>query len=95
MATLSRELRRSLENTVRAARRIAETGSHKVIEQLGVHHHEPWSSMTPEQRELRNALRAHGRQLGDHRDERRGTQAIGRLTTECAYEHWHRMLFAN
>lgn len=94
MATLSRELRRSLENTVREARRIAETGARKVIEQLAVHHHEPWSSMTPEQRELRNALRAHGRQLGDHRDERRGTQAIERLTTECAYEHWHRMLFA-
>jgi hypothetical protein len=50
--------------------------------------------MTPEQRELRNALRAHGRQLGDHRDERRGVQAIDRLSTECAYEHWHRMLFA-
>jgi len=94
MATLSRELRRSLENTVRAARRIAETGARKVIEHLAVHHHEPWSSLTPEQRELRNALRAHGRQLGDRRDERRGTQAIERLTTECAYEHWHRMLFA-
>lgn len=94
MQTLSRELRRSLENTVREARRIAEGGARKVIEQLAVHHHEPWSSMTPEQRVLRNALRAHGRQLGDHRDERRGVQAIDWLTTECAYEHWHRMLFA-
>ena len=94
MATLSRELRRSLENTVREARRVAEAGARKVIEQLAVHHHEPWTSMTPEQRELRNALRAHGRQLGDRRDERRGAQAIDRLTTECAYEHWHRMLFA-
>jgi hypothetical protein len=94
MQTLTRELRRSLENTVRQARRIAETGARKVIEQLAVHHHEPWLSMTPEQRELRNALRAHGRQLGDRRDERRGVQAIDRLTTECAYEHWHRMLFA-
>ena len=94
MQTLTRELRRSLENTVREARRIAEGGARKVIEQLAVHHHEPWSSMTPEQRVLRNALRAHGRQLGDRRDERRGVQAIDRLTTECAYEHWHRMLFA-
>lgn len=94
MATLTRELRRSLENTVRAARRIAEAGARQVIEQLAVHNHEPWSSMTPEQRELRNALRAHGRQLGDRRDERRGVQTIDRLTTECAYEHWHRMLFA-
>jgi len=94
MGSLSRELRRSLENTVRAARRAAETGAHKAIEQLAVHHHEPWPSMTPVQRELRNRLRAHGRQLGDRRDERRGMQAINHLTTECAYEHWHRMLFA-
>jgi hypothetical protein len=94
MPTLTRELRRSLENTVRAARRVAEEGAHKAIEQLAVHHHEPWPSMTPAQRELRNRLRAHGRQLGDRRDERRGTQGIDRLATECAYEHWHRMLFA-
>ena len=94
MQTLSRELRRTLENTVRQARRIAEAGARKAIEQLAVHHHEPWSNMTLEQRVLRNALRAHGRQLGDRRDERRGVQAIDRLTTECAYEHWHRMLFA-
>src|SRR3972149_9207809 len=93
MQTLTRELRRSLENTVREARRIAEGGARKVIEQLAVHPHEPWPSMTPDQIELRNALRAHGRQLGDRRDEHR-VQTIGRLTTECAYEHWHRMLFA-
>ena len=94
MTTLTRELRRSLENTVREARRTAETGARKVIEQLAVHHHEPWPSMTPAQRELRNRLRAHGRQLGDRRDDRRGVQGIDRLTTECAYEHWHRLLFA-
>ena len=94
MTTLTRELRRSLENTVRAARRTAEAGALKVIEQLAVHHHEPWPSMTPAQRELRNRLRAHGRQLGDRRDDRRGVQNIDRLTTECAYEHWHRLLFA-
>jgi hypothetical protein len=94
MSTLSRDLRRALENTVRQARRTAEAGARKVIEQLAVHHHEPWPSMTPAQRELRNRLRAHGRQLGDRRDDRRGVQSIDRLTTECAYEHWHRMLFA-
>lgn len=94
MATLSRDLRRLLESTVREARRTAETGARKVIEQLAVHHHEPWPSMPPAQRELRNRLRAHGRALGDRRDDRRGVQGIDRLTTECAYEHWHRMLFA-
>jgi len=50
--------------------------------------------MSPEQRQLRNRLRAHGRQLGDLRDDKRGTQSIDRLVGECAYEHWHRMLFA-
>jgi len=94
MDTLARDLRRELERTVRQARRVAETGARKVLEQLAVHHHEPWGGMTPEQRALRIRLRAHGRQLGDHRDPKRGTQAIGRLMQECAYEHWHRMLFA-
>ena len=50
--------------------------------------------MTPEQRALRNRLRAHGRQLGDRRDRQKGKQTIERLIQECAYEHWHRMLFA-
>lgn len=94
MASLDRTLRRQLENTVKQARRVAEAGARKAIESLAVHHHEPHSSMTSAQRTLRNRLRAHGRQLGDHRDERRGTQTVDRLVGECAYEHWHRMLFA-
>lgn len=94
MVTLSKDLRRNLENTVKEARRVAEEGAKKAIESLAVHHHEPWTGLTSEQRTLRNRLRAHGRQVGDKRDERRGTQAIDRIITECAYEHWHRMLFA-
>jgi len=43
---------------------------------------------------LRNRLRAHGRQLGDQLDEKKGTQTVDRLAAECAYEHWHRLLFA-
>ena len=50
--------------------------------------------MDSEARQLRNRLRAHARQLGDKRDPKRSTQAIDRLVRECAYEHWHRMLFA-
>lgn len=94
MASLDRTLRRGLENTVKQARRVAEVGARKALESLAVHHHEPHSSMTTAQRALRNRLRAHGRQLGDHRDERKGTQSVQRLSGECAYEHWHRMLFA-
>ena len=94
MASLARDLRKDLEKTVKQARRVAEIGARKVLEQLGVHHHEPYGFMSPEQRTLRNRLRAHGRQLGDRRDPQKGTQVIGRLVQECAYEHWHRMLFA-
>ena len=50
--------------------------------------------MTPDDRKLRNQLRAHGRQLGDRRDAQRETQDIEHLVQACAYEHWHRMLFA-
>ena len=34
MATLARDLRKELERTVRQARRVAETGAKKVLEQL-------------------------------------------------------------
>lgn len=94
MASLDRNLRRDLENAVKKARRVADAGARQVLEQLAVNHHEPWPALTPEQRKLRNRLRAHGRQLGDRFDEKRGTQGIERLAGECAYEHWHRLLFA-
>ena len=42
---------------------------------------------------LGSRMRAHSRQLGDRRDPK-GVQATTRLVQECAYEHWHRMLFA-
>jgi hypothetical protein len=95
MSTLSREHRRMLENTVAQARVIAEEGAQKVLrDQYAVHHHEPWAHMTADDRKLRNQLRAHGRQLGDRRDPKRETQEIEHLVQACAYEHWHRMLFA-
>jgi N-6 DNA Methylase. len=93
MASLDRNLRKDLENAVKKARRVADAGARQVLEQLAVNHHEPWGALTPEQRKLRNRLRAHGRQLGDRLDEK-GTQSIDRLAAECAYEHWHRLLFA-
>jgi hypothetical protein len=94
VAVLDRNLRRDLENAVRKARSGSEVGARKALELLAVHHHEPYGTLSLAQRSLRNRLRARGRQLGDRRDERRGTQRIDRLVAECAYEHWHRMLFA-
>jgi hypothetical protein len=94
MAILTRELRNILESTVLQARRAGEAGARKALDHLAVPEKDAWSGMTPDQKKLRNRLRAHGRQLGDKRDEKRETQTIDRLAQECAYEHWHRMLFA-
>ena len=91
--SLQRELRKQLENTVKAARKVAEEGARKAIERLGVGEREAPGRITPDEQALRR-LRAHGRQLGDQREARRGTQTTGRLVAECAYEHWHRLLFA-
>jgi hypothetical protein len=93
-ATLTRELRRQLESTVRAARRAAEEGAAKSLEQLGIGHARAPAHLSADQAKLRNALRAHGRQLGDVRKVSTGDQATARLVAEVAYENWHRMLFA-
>lgn len=94
MASLNRTLRKDLETTVKKARRAAEAGARKAVAQLGVGETEAPKHLSTEQRTLRNRLRAHGRQLGDRRDPKTGVQEAARLVQECAYEHWHRMLFA-
>ena len=94
MKTLSTEHRRQLERTVVAARDVAEAGAQGALETLAVHHHEPYGHMSGEQRRLRNRLRAHARHRGDRVDARTGSHTIDHLVQECAYEHWHGMLFA-
>ena len=79
MITLSRDLRRLLEKTVRKARAVAEVGAVKVMESLAVGRREPWESITPDGRALRNRLRVHGRYLGDRRDPRSGVQETRNL----------------
>lgn len=95
MPSLSKEHRKLLENTVAAVRAIAVKGATAVLRnQLAVGEPAAWPHMSPEECDLRTALRAHGRQLGDKRDSQRGTQQLDHLIQACAYEHWHRMLFA-
>jgi hypothetical protein len=91
---LERDLRRQLENTVKAAREIAERAARSLLEQLGVERAGAFSYLSESQRELRRRLRSHGRQLGDRRDPPTEAQAIDLLVQEVAYQHWHRMLFA-
>ena len=94
MASLSSELRNRLDDTVKSARQEAEKGARKALQTLAVDRHEPFGSMSVEERALRNRLQARGQQLGDMQHETQGTQRIDRLAHEVAYEHWHRMLFA-
>lgn len=94
MGALATDLRKRLERAICDARVLAESGAKQALEALAVDRTKPHDAMDSEQRALRNALRAHGRQLGDNRDAERGTQEIRRLTREVAYQHWHRMLFA-
>lgn len=93
MAALPTDLRNKLEHTVIEARDVAEAGARAALEALAVHHYEPYPHQTPDQRKLRNHLRARARQLGDIQNPK-GELSIGHLIHECAYEHWHRMLFA-
>ena len=97
MPSLSRELRRLLERTIAGkdgARQIAEDGAEQSLQRLAVERPEAHSSLSPEEKQLRSELRAHGRQLGDKLDSQRGSQTITHLKQAVAYEHWHRLLFA-
>ncbi len=94
MPVLSVEQRNELERVVAEARDVAEAGARVALETLAVHHYEPYSHMSAEDRKLRNRLRARARQLGDKRDEASGSHETALLIQACAYEHWHCMLFA-
>ncbi len=85
MRALSTNLRKELETAVLGARRAVESASRAALDMLGV-----FSERRPEHLDvsralLRNGLRAKWRQLGGDREL---------LVAECAYEQWHRLLFA-
>ena len=84
MPYLDNSNRRLLENAVLSARDAAEAGAKTALNALAVSAPAPHQVMTPEQRKLRVVLRAQMRRLGGFED----------LVQACAYEQWHRMLFA-
>lgn len=90
---LPKPLRTQLENTVKAARDVAEIAATAALAQLAVGEGKAPDYLTDPQKALRRRLRAHGRALGDVKaaDD---SQSIRHLVWETAYEHWHRMLFA-
>ena len=93
MPALSSTQRAALEKTVVLARQQAETGARNALRALAVDQPEPYAHTTPDQRALRNRLRAKARLLGDAL-QTTGHQDINHLAYELAYEYWHRMLFA-
>ena len=93
MPTLSSDLRNKLERTCVAARDLAEQAARAALESVAVQHPEAYAHMTRAQKDLRNKLRARGRQLGDVQDAK-DNLTLHHLAQECGYEHWHRMLFA-
>jgi N-6 DNA Methylase len=98
MTSLPSDLRNKLERVIVDARDAAEAGAKAALEALAVDHYQPYPHMKPAQRELRNQLRARARQLGNRRsnrpDEKGNDQEIRHISRECAYEYWHRMIFA-
>lgn len=68
-----------------AARRAAESASRAALDGLGVFADRRPEHLDSDRAALRVGLRAKWRQLGSDRDL---------LVAECAYEQWHRLLFA-
>ena len=85
MRALPAPLRKQLETAVLGARRAAESASRAAIDGLGVFADRRPEHLDADQASLRNGLRAKWRQLGGDREL---------LVSECAYEQWHRLLFA-
>lgn len=90
MPALESGLRAILERAFVQARDKSEEAARAALTALAVDNDDAYPSLDAEQRRLRNALRARGRQLGG------GSQSQGftPLVEEVAYEQWHRMLFA-
>jgi hypothetical protein len=85
MRALPSPVRKKLETSVVAARRAAESAARASIGGLGVFADRRPEHLDASQAALRNGLRAKWRQLGGDREL---------LVAECAYEQWHRLLFA-
>lgn len=88
MGVLDSTLRRDLEDACVRGRRAAEGACRAALESLGVSEDRPPLHLAAEKRVLRRGLRAKARQLGDVGG------SIALLVGECAYEQWHRRLFA-
>jgi len=90
---LPKPLRTQLENTVKAARDVAETAARAALAQLAVADDKVPDYLSEPQRVLRRKFRAHARALSASSYQSNKVETR-HLVWEVAYEHWHRMLFA-
>jgi len=88
MPVLTSSQRKALEDVCLKARRAAEQAVTAALTTLAVVAERVPAHLHAAQRRLRNGLRAKARQLGDQ-----GAK-LDLLVAECAYEQWHRLLFA-
>src|SRR5437868_10983847 len=93
MPVLDSKLRSQLDDVCQKARDVAMAAARSALQKRAVDVAEPFAHFGPKEKELRNRLRARGRQVGDVRNADK-TQSIDQLIQELAYEFWHRMLFA-
>lgn len=90
---LPKQLRTQLENTVKAAREVAEKAGKAALAQLAVAEPKVPDYLDEPQRVLRRKLRSHARAIGASSSQNSSVE-LQALVWEVAYEHWHRMLFA-
>ena len=88
MAVLDSGLRRDLEDACVRGRRASEGASRAALGSLGVPRDRPPPHLDDDERVIRRGLRAKARQIGDVGG------SIDLLVGECAFEQWHRLLFA-
>lgn len=88
MPVLSTSQRKVLEAACLDGRRKSEQAVRAALISLAVTAERVPLHLSPDERRVRNGLRAKGRQLGDQGDD------LELLVAECAYEQWHRLLFA-
>ena len=88
---LNSGVRNNLEKVVLRARTASESAARNAVRVLGVDQKSLPSGLSADDRTLRVSLRAKARQLGGSPDTTEGFDA---LVADCAYEQWHRMLFA-
>lgn len=94
MTDLSRDLRRTLESTIKAARISAEAGAAEALRRLGVFQQRRPPHLAGEAANAtRLRLRAHAKSLGDRLDGPDGASLV-KLVEAAAYIQWHRLLFA-